>query len=185
MKLQWYTRREGSEVEKGPFTRAALKEAVKDGTIPGDTPLRRSDQTEWSSLQNHPAFRAGGRRGAQAAGGGAEEEKPAIDGKASPRLWFATIATFAILVTMYRAYTPGSGLSGSDEVAVFAGQVLGMAIIPLAVVGVSSLQKKNRTQQTLVKVFFFTALTMLVLSVSVGALFVVQFRPDTPHHGRT
>ncbi|WP_437935320.1 RDD family protein [Sorangium sp. So ce341] len=79
MTLRWYTRRDENATEKGPFEETAITEAVKSGNLKRSTLVRREDETNWSTIEHHPEFRAVGRSGRETASERTEKSDYRLD----------------------------------------------------------------------------------------------------------
>lgn len=112
-------------------------------------------------------------------------ETPGFETKASPGLWFAALAGFAVHVIFTVAMLPGGGKNGADQVGTFVGRVLGALFWPLVIVGIASLWRSNRTQKRRVRVFFIASVALVALQlISVLAIFglMTQLRNAQPSH---
>ena len=176
MNLLWYIRRDEADVEKGPFERTALIEAVVQGRMGRETQVRREDQEEWAILGEHSAFRAG-LAGWRPVPPDHDEILGISD--ADPGLWAMAIAItiIHIVVNVSTALTNNKGGSGDR------GEVLGAVIVSLVVSLVVSLflpyvavlfstfwEKPNKSQRTRVKVFIFSSLALLAMSFAARAI---------------
>lgn len=176
MNLLWYIRRDGADVEKGPFERTALIEAVLNGRMVRETQVRREDQEEWAMLGEHAAFRAG-LAGWRPDTSAHDEIRGMSD--ADPGLWAIAIAIAIvhIVLNISTALTRnkgGSGDHGAGLGAVIVALVVALIValfLPYVAVLVSTFwEKPSQSQRTRVKIFIFSSLALLAMSLAARAI---------------
>lgn len=162
--LQWYTRRDNVDAEKGPVRRAVLVEAVLRGETRPDVQVRREDQGEWSTLAEHPAFQAG-LTGWRSGGSGDDQNRDVADrSKASPTLWL--IAVVACVVHVVLASGKGTENWGTRVLTA----ILGACVWPLLIIGLDSIWPSHRNQRRWVTVFAVTSVALVTLRFGSGFL---------------
>jgi len=99
-------------------------------------------------------------------------ETSELEGKASPGLWFAAIASSAIYVAISVSHVARSNdKDGATQVGSVLGAMLGALLWPLIIMWISSLWKRNRTQKRRVTVFFIASAALVGLQLA--AIFAI------------
>lgn len=164
MKTRWYTRRDEDDVEKGPFDKAVLVKAVRNGSLARDTLVRREDRESWSTIREHPTFV---RALTHASIAKIANEDRLGDGtptevRASDTLQgVAALAGIANLALSARHIVKGN--AGPPEQI---GEVLGTAFVLLGLPFLFVAIQRNATQQAKVRTFCWFWLVMVAAQVA-------------------
>lgn len=180
--MRWYTRRDSSSVEKGPFDEDALRSSLARGDVKRSTLLRREDEQEWLALDKHPRFTIQEPPASAPPGGscydGATEAVLKVD-RASEALWALAAGSFILfmfhnVVNVLGAPKRSVGTDAAAYTAAsLAGNVFGSLLLVFGISWIVVQFRKGRTQRIKVQTFFITCTALegvrLLSMLSIGA----------------
>lgn len=180
--MSWYTRRDESSVEKGPYDEDALRRSLASGDVKRSTLLRREGEQEWLRIDKHPLFTIQAPPPSARSGGSsydaATEARLKLD-RASDALWALAAGSF-ILYMFHNAVTilgAPNRRFGAERAGFIAGSLAGSLFGSLLLVVVISWVvvqfRKGRTQRIKVQTFFITCTVLegarLLSMLTIGA----------------
>lgn len=180
--MRWYTRRNASCVEKGPFDEDALRRSLASGDVKRSTLLRREDEQEWLPIDKHPHFTIQEPPPSAPPGGSsydsATEALLKVD-RASDGLWALAAGSFVLfmfhnLVTVLGASNRRTGVEAAGFTAgSLAGNLFGSLLVVGVISSIVVQFRKGRTQRIKVQTFFITCTALeglrLFSMLSIGA----------------